>query len=300
MGAADAVPGISGGTVALVLGIYRRLVDAVSQVNLTALKQIKERQWQTLAKRFDIWFLIWLLAGIGCGLLVFVTILHELIGEANHPATTKPFVYAVFFGAIIASGFLVAKMVRPKSIEHTFMCVGLAILGAAFAYWLTSLRAVEAFESAPNPIVSFALGAIAICAMILPGISGSYLLLVLGAYQYFSGIPKALLKGHLVWPDLFAFACFALGCVSGLLTFSKFLKWLLHRYEAATLSVMGGFMIGAVYKLWPWQPDNVESPYQYETPICYGLMIFAAILVLVVDRLARPDLDEQLADESSP
>lgn len=300
MGAADAVPGISGGTVALVLGIYRRLVDAVSQVNVEAFRLIMKRQWRTLAERFDFWFLLVLLCGIACGLLTFVVILHELIGEADHPASTRPFVYAVFFGAIVASGFLVAKMVRTTSTGHLILCSLGAIAGAAFAWWLTGLPALKAFESAPNPIVSFLLGAIAICAMILPGISGSYLLLVFGAYHYFSGVPKALAKGQIVLGDLFAFACFALGCLVGLLSFSKVLKWLLHQHEAITLSIMGGFMIGALRKLWPWQGDEVETPFANEAAICFGLMVLAAIVVLVIDYLARPNLDEEIeADHSS-
>ncbi|PQO30736.1 DUF368 domain-containing protein [Blastopirellula marina] len=300
MGAADAVPGISGGTVALVLGIYRRLVDAVSQVNVEAFRLLMKRQWRTLAERFDFWFLLVLLCGIACGLLTFVVVLHELIGEADHPASTRPFVYAVFFGAIVASGFLVAKMVRAVSTGHLILCTLGSVGGAAFAWWLTGLPALEAFDSAPNPIVSFLLGSIAICAMILPGISGSYLLLVFGAYHYFSGVPKALAKGEIVLGDLFAFACFALGCLVGLLSFSKVLKWLLHQHEALTLSIMGGFMIGALRKLWPWQGDEVETPFANEAPICFGLMVLAAIVVLVIDYLARPNLDEEIeADHSS-
>lgn len=294
MGAADAVPGISGGTVALVLGIYRRLVDAVSQVSVDAFRLLIKRQWKALAERFDFWFLLLLLAGIACGLLTFVVVLHELIGEADHPASTRPFVYAVFFGAIVASGYLVAKMVRPSNTRHAILCGLLGIGGAAFAWWLTGLPALEAFDSAPNPIVSFLLGSIAICAMILPGISGSYLLLVFGAYHYFSGVPKALAKGEIVLGDLFAFACFALGCLVGLLSFSKLLKWLLHQHEAVTLSVMGGFMIGALRKLWPWQGDEVEAPFANEAVICFALMVAAAVAVLVIDYLARPDVEEQI------
>ncbi len=300
MGAADAVPGISGGTVALVLGIYRRLVDAVSQVNVDAFRLLLKRQWQALAGRFDFWFLLALLGGIVCGLLTFVVILHELIGEADHPAATRPFVYAVFFGAIVASGVLVAKMVKPSSGGHGFLCVISAMIGGSFAYWLTGLPALEAFDSAPNPIVSFLLGSLAICAMILPGISGSYLLLVFGAYHYFSGVPKALAKGEIVLGDLFAFACFAVGCLVGLLSFSKLLKWLLHRHEAITLSVMGGFMIGALRKLWPWQGDEVEPAYTNEAVICFALMIVAAIIVLAIDYIARPNVEEQIdADHSN-
>ncbi|MEW4563231.1 DUF368 domain-containing protein [Bremerella sp. JC770] len=300
MGAADAVPGISGGTVALVLGIYRRLVDAVSQVNVEAFQLLVKRQWKTLAERFDLWFLLVLLGGIVCGLLTFVVVLHELIGEADHPASTRPLVYAVFFGAIVASGYLVAKMVRPANTGHAILCVILGVGGAVFAWWLTGLPALQAFEEAPNPIVSFLLGAIAICAMILPGISGSYLLLVFGAYHYFSGVPKALVKGEIVLGDLFVFACFAIGCLFGLLSFSKLLKWLLHQHEAVTLAVMGGFMIGALRKLWPWQGDEVETPLANEAAICVGLMVVAAIVVLVIDYLARPNVEEQIeADHSN-
>lgn len=295
MGAADAVPGISGGTVALVLGIYRRLVDAISQVNVEAFTLLRKRQWKTLAERFDLWFLLALGGGIVCGLLTFVVLLHELIGEPDHPARTQPLVYATFFGAIAASGYLVTRMIHPKNTQHAILCIVLAVAGGAFAYWLTGLPAFDEFTTAPNPIISFLLGAIAICAMILPGISGSYLLLVFGAYHYFSGVPKALAKGQLVMGDLFAFACFAIGCLVGLLSFSKLLKWLLHQHEAITLSLMGGFMIGALRKLWPWQPDApVENPIPNETAICFTLMIVAAIVVVAVDFIARPKAEDPL------
>lgn len=294
MGAADAVPGISGGTVALVLGIYRRLVDAISQVNGEAFSLVRRRQWRTLVEKFDLWFLLTLLAGIACGLLTFVVVLRELIGEADHPAWTRPFVYAVFFGAIAASGYLVTRMIHPRNVAHGFLCLSLAIVGVGIGYWLTSLPMLHEFSTAPNPLVSMLLGAIAICAMILPGISGSYLLLVFGAYHYFSGIPKALAKGQLVPADLFAFGCFAIGCVVGLLSFSKLLKWLLHKHEAFTLSLMGGFMIGALQKLWPWQGNEVEPPISEEAPICFALMFVAAVAVIAIDFLARPKAEDPL------
>ncbi|RCS47626.1 DUF368 domain-containing protein [Bremerella cremea] len=295
MGAADAVPGISGGTVALVLGIYRRLVDAISQVNGQTFHLLRKRDWKALAERFDIWFLLALLAGVACGILTFVTILHDLIGEPDHPARTKPLVYATFFGAIAGSGYLVTRMIHPKNRQHLVLCIVLAIVGGGFAYWLTSLPALNDFTTAPNPLVSFLLGAIAICAMILPGISGSYLLLILGAYHYFSGIPKAMAKGQLVMEDVFAFACFALGCLFGLLSFSKFLKWLLHQHEAATLSLMGGFMIGALKKLWPWDESApVENPYPHETISCFALMVLAAAVVIAIDYIARPKAADPL------
>ena len=292
IGAADAVPGISGGTVALVLGIYRRLVEAISQVNLEAFRLLRERQWRSLAQRFDAGFLAMLLAGIICGFLAFVSIMHELIGEADHPAPTRPFVYAIFFGAITGSSYLVARMIHPTSRRHTQLCVAGAIVGALVAWWLTGLPALEAFSTAPNPVVSFLLGAIAITAMILPGISGSYLLLIFGAYHYYSGIPKDLAKGHIIWVDMLASASFALGCLIGLLSFSKILKWLLREHEAITLSVMGGFMIGALGKLWPWQGNEIEPPLSYEPVLCIFLMIAAAFTVIVIDLIARPKVKQ--------
>lgn len=292
IGAADAVPGISGGTVALILGIYRRLVEAISQVNLEAFRLLRERQWRSLAQRFDAGFLAMLLAGILCGLLTFISIMHELIGEPDHPAATRPFVYAIFFGAIAGSSYLVARMIHTTGRRHTQVCIAGAMVGALFAWWLTGLPALEAFSTAPNPLVSFLLGAIAISAMILPGISGSYLLLIFGAYHYYSGIPKNLAKGHIFWPDIWTAACFAVGCLVGLLTFSKILKWLLREHEAITLAVMGGFMIGALRKLWPWQGDEIEPPLSYEPALCILLMIAAAITVIVIDLIARPKIKE--------
>ncbi len=287
MGAADAVPGISGGTVALILGIYRRLVSAISQVNRQTLQMLLRREWSQLAETFDLRFLAILLGGIVCGLLTFVVVLHELIGEPERPAVTRPFVYAVFFGAIAGSGVVVGRMVRPANRQHAGVCAAAAIAGAWFAWWLTGLPALDEFSSAPNPLLSFLLGVIAISAMILPGLSGSYLLLIFGAYHYYSGIPKVLGRGEITVPDLAACVCFVAGCVVGILTFSKFLRWLLLRYEAMTLAVMGGFMIGALRKLWPWQGDEVEPPVPYESIFCVLLMVAAAALVLGVDYWTR-------------
>ncbi|MEX1039695.1 MAG: DUF368 domain-containing protein, partial [Pirellulaceae bacterium] len=253
MGAADAVPGVSGGTVALIMGVYRRLVTAISQVNLEAWEELRRRDWPGLAKRFDLRFLLTLGSGIAVGLLTFLTLLHELIGPAEDPAPTRPYVYALFFGAICGSTVLVARLAQPASTSQATRFGLLGAAGAALAYGLTELEQLDAFSSAPHPLFSFLLGAVAISAMILPGLSGSYLLLIFGAYTYFSGIPKAIRKGELVPEDVVAFGLFALGCLVGLLSFAKVLRWLLKHYEGATMAVMGGFMLGAVKQVWPWQ-----------------------------------------------
>jgi len=296
MGAADAVPGISGGTVALILGIYQRLINAISRVGKEAVVLLKTRRWKSLAEFLDLKFLVCLAPGILSGLLVFVVLLHELIGEPDHPAWTRPFIYAIFFGAIAGSTYLVGKMVQFRNQGHAFACVALAVAGAIFAWWLTGLPALEGFTSAPNLMICFLLGSIAISAMILPGISGSYLLLVFGAYHYFSGIPKAILKGKLVFADLIAFAAFALGCLIGLLGFSRVLKWLLRKYHSATLAVMGGFMVGALRKLWPWQGDEVEPAQAMEFPICIVLIVASAVAILAIDHFARPVTTDGIKD----
>lgn len=286
MGAADAVPGVSGGTVALIMGVYRRLVTAISQVNLEAWAELRRGNWSGLAKRFDLRFLLTLGIGIAVGLLTFLTLLHELIGPAEEPAATRPYVYALFFGAICGSTLLVARLVKPTGAGQSTRFGLLGAAGAACAFWLTEQDQLDAFSSAPHPLFSFLLGAVAISAMILPGLSGSYLLLIFGAYTYFSGIPKAILKGQLVPEDLVAFCLFALGCLVGLLSFSKVLRWLLTHHDGATMAVMGGFMLGAVKQVWPWEDQRWGST-PIETIACLGLILLAAAGVLLVDWLVR-------------
>jgi len=286
MGAADAVPGVSGGTVALIMGVYRRLVTAISQVNLESLSELRQGNWSGLAKRFDLRFLLTLGLGIVIGLLTFLTLLHELIGPADDPASTRPYVFALFFGAICGSVLIVARLAKPVSTSQATLFGLLSVVAAAFAYYLTKLEALDAFSTAPHPLASFLLGAVAISAMILPGLSGSYLLLIFGAYTYFSGIPKAILKGQLVPEDVVAFGLFALGCLVGLLSFAKVLRWLLKHHEGATMAVMGGFMLGAVRQVWPWQ-DQRWGPTQAETITCLGLILLAAAGVLLIDWLVR-------------
>jgi putative membrane protein len=238
MGAADAVPGVSGGTVALVMGVYRRLVTAISQVSLEALGELRQGDWRGLAERFDLRFLVTLAIGIAIGLLTFVMLLHELIGTPDAPAATRPYVYALFFGAICGSSYLVAKLTKPTSPGQAALYGLLGAAGAGFAFWLTGLDQLTPISTAPNLLFAFLLGAVAISAMILPGISGSYLLLIFGAYSYFSGIPKAILKGQLVTQDVLDLADYAVLCLEGLLSYAKELRWLLIRHEGPTMTMM--------------------------------------------------------------
>ncbi|PHS10137.1 MAG: hypothetical protein COA78_11575 [Blastopirellula sp.] len=287
MGAADAVPGVSGGTVALVLGIYNRLVTAISHVDRQLFRHIKKREWAEVAKRLDLKFVIPLGMGIAVGLLVFVMAIHELI-EDDQPA--RPYVFALFFGAIIGSSYLVARLVKEKSSSGKIIALlGLGILGACFAFWITSFEEPKHIDSAHNLGFLFICGTIAISAMILPGISGSYLLIIFGVFNYLSGIPKALLKGQAdpegLSDDLLAFAVFAVGCLVGLLCFSKVLRWLLKHYEPQTMAIMCGFMIGAIRKLWPWEKTAPDST--SEVIGCIVIIIIATVGVIGIDLVVR-------------
>ncbi|TWT38766.1 DUF368 domain-containing protein [Blastopirellula retiformator] len=293
MGAADAIPGVSGGTVALVLGIYRRLVAAISHFDAQSVKLLFARKWRELARRTDLFFLIALGGGILFGLGTFILLIHELI-EPESPA--RPYTYAVFFGAIVASSWLVMKLIDPPTKRSQAICWALGLLGAAIAFALTGPQVFPDVHEAPPLWFTFVCGMIAICAMILPGISGSYLLLILGMYHFLSGIPKALLKGEAVSADVVQFAVFAVGCVIGILSFSKVLRWLLHCYEPQTMALMCGFMIGALRALWPWRDEAafLGLPSIGGLLGCVALAILAAVAVCGADYLtgANNKIDE--------
>lgn len=281
MGAADAIPGVSGGTVALVLGIYRRLVAAISHFDVISIKLLLKREWRALAQRIDLFFLLALGGGIALGLVMFILLIHELIEPES---TARPYTYAVFLGTIAASSWLVMKLIQPSK-SSLAICWALGISGVVVAYLLTGPQVFPDVEQAPNLVFTFCCGMVAISAMILPGISGSYLLLILGMYRYLSGIPKAILKGTVVGSDLLQFAVFAIGCAVGLIMFSKFLRWLLHRYEPQTMALMCGFMIGAMRSLWPWREgDAFIGPASTGQLIgCVALAILAAVVVCGAD-----------------
>lgn len=244
MGAADIVPGVSGGTVALILGIYQRLVTAVSRVDSTLLAQLAARQWRAAAEYLDLRFLLALGLGIGAGIVGLAHLMHELL--TNHREPT----YAAFFGLILASSLFVGRMCRPRNGGMAALCLLLGVGGATIAWWIVSQ---DAFEARHGLLYTFASGCIGICAMILPGVSGSYLLLLLDMYEKITGIIKDIPKLQATASDWLTLVVFASGCLIGILLFSKALKWLLMRFEPQTMAVLCGFMIGSLWKVWPFQ-----------------------------------------------
>lgn len=237
MGAADVVPGVSGGTIAFITGIYTRLLNAIQSINIQACKllfdpSLKGSNVKAVWQHIDGNFLLAVFAGLITSALSLAKIITYLIEQ--YPIL----VWSFFFGLIIASFMHIAKQVNKWSVKTISSC----LLGAIIAYVITAISPAEADPQWWFYTVS---GAIAICAMILPGISGSFILLLLGMY------------GHVLTAinDL-AFdlvGLFITGCIMGLMVFSRVLTWLLARFHQLTFALLAGFLLGSLNLLWPWK-----------------------------------------------
>ena len=232
MGAADVVPGVSGGTIAFITGIYEELIETISGVNLSLLKTLKKEGLKAFWTQLNGNFIVALFTGI----LISVASLAKLISYLldNHSIL----VWSFFFGLVTASIHLVGKQVKKWNITT----ITSFIIGSAIAFWITILPPMQQADASWYIFLS---GAIAICAMILPGISGSFILLLLGSYSTIINAIKSF--------DLVKISIFALGCLIGLLSFSKLLKWMFHKFEDITIAVLTGFLLGSLNKLWPWK-----------------------------------------------
>ncbi len=232
MGAADVVPGVSGGTIAFISGIYEELIGSIKSVDIEAIKllfSLKLREfWQKINGNF--------LLAVFCGIAVSMLSLAKVMGYLlnNHPIM----IWSFFFGLIIASAILVFKEVK----NFNLLSAASIVVGIVIAYFITVLSPAET----PNDWWFILLcGAVAICAMILPGISGSFILLLMGKYLYILTALSNL--------DIAIIALFMSGAVIGIVSFSHILSWLLKNFHTATVSLLTGFMIGSLNKVWPWK-----------------------------------------------
>ncbi len=232
MGGADVIPGVSGGTIALITGIYEELINSIKSVDGTLVQFLLKFRIKAVWERINGAFLLNVLLGILISIFSLARLITYLLDE--HPIQ----VWSFFFGLILVSVFYVSPS-KMKGSDY----VGF-ILGAFIAYAITSFVPGETTESLWFVFMS---GAIAICAMILPGISGSFILLLLGKYDYVLGAVKDL--------NLGVIAVFGLGCLVGIISFSKLIHWLLQHYKPVTMSVLAGFMLGSLNKIWPWKID---------------------------------------------
>ncbi|WP_300427727.1 DUF368 domain-containing protein [uncultured Thalassolituus sp.] len=288
MGAADVVPGVSGGTIAFITGIYGRLLDAISGVSPALLTTLRREGFTAAWKQLDGTFLLTLGSGILVAIASLAKVIHYLL--MHHPIA----LWAFFFGLIIASCWHIGRTIQ----QWRWQELAAIALGTVVAGWISMASPTEIEASLP---VVFVAGSIAICAMILPGISGSFMLLLMGLY----GPVMAAIKGL----DLPLLGTFAAGALLGLLLFSRLLSWLLHHFESVVLALLTGFMVGSLVKVWPWKETLLtrinskgeEVPFIQSNVLplmdvslwwALGLMFAGAILVLGMERLTtKKDTD---------
>jgi putative membrane protein len=280
MGSADVVPGVSGGTIALIVGIYERLVSAIAAFDARLVSLVLARQWKEALDHVDFRFL----AALGTGIAFAIVSLAKLITWLilNKPIPTWSF----FFGLILASAVLVYRQIERWRAGE----IAAALAGAAFAFWISGLLPAEAPHT---PLALFLSGSVAICAMILPGISGSFILVLLGQYLFVLDAIHERKLGTLI--------VFAAGCGTGLIAFTKLLKVLLRDWHAQTMAFLCGLMLGSLRKIWPFK---IEAPGQellkakhrirtnflpdaFDETVIWAIALTAAgvALVFLVDRL---------------
>lgn len=262
MGAADVVPGVSGGTIAFIVGIYDELINSIKSINAHSLKLLFTGKIVSFWKAINGSFLFSILLGIGISVFSLAKLITWLL-EA-HPIM----VWAFFFGLVLASTWFVSKDIKEWNVKT----IASFIVGAAVAYYITVATPAE---TPTNLLFIFLCGAIAICAMILPGISGSFILVLLGKYFYIMDAVKELKIGTLL--------VFAAGALIGITSFSRVLSFALARFRNSTLALLTGFMLGSLNKVWPWKEKiMVDGGFELEKNIMPNAFLAEAIVLAII------------------
>ena len=285
MGTADIVPGVSGGTIAFITGIYETLLTAIASINSRLVLQVLRLNLKQALAGLHLRFLVTLVCGIALAVISTSHLMHYLLTE--HAVQT----WSVFFGLITASILVVAH-----SINKRFTTFPALILGAILAYGITGLIPLYTPE---EPWFIFFSGMIAICAMILPGLSGSFILLILGKYAFIT----AALRNPVNPDNLEIILIFITGCLVGILGFSRILRYGLARWHDYTLALLTGIMLGSMRKVWPWKitlesqiirgkehvlrEENVWPLLDFEFGIALLLMLTGFTLVMLLDKISR-------------
>lgn len=289
MGAADVVPGVSGGTIAFITGIYDTLLESIRRINPQLISVIKQHGIKAAFEHINGLFLIALFSGILTSIATLAKLISWLL--ETHPIP----LWSFFFGLILVSVFHMLKQIEKRSLSRMIAL----LLGVIFAYSITILQPLQLDPTSANIVLA---GAIAISAMILPGISGSFILLLIGMYAPILGAVKSM--------DITPLALFASGCVIGLLSLSHVLTWLLKHLRDLTLTFLTGLMVGTLPKIWPWKEtlswrtnssgeqvpllERNLSPFDFEAitsqpaqlTIAVILMLSAIVLVLALEKFA--------------
>ena len=238
MGAADVVPGVSGGTIAFISGIYEELIETINKISFNTFKILRKEGLKSAWQSINGNFLLSLFIGMLISILSLARAVKWLL--ENKPIL----VWAFFFGLVLASVIFIAKQIKKWNVLIILMLV----IGSFLGYYITILPPMS--TTASSSLFLFLAGSLAICAMILPGISGGFILLLLGAYK------PALDALH--DKDFKTIFLLGAGAIVGLLTFSRLLKWMFDRYKNATLAILTGFVVGSLNKVWPWK-EVLES-----------------------------------------
>ena len=293
MGAANVIPGVSGGTIALITGVFERLINAIKSFNLQAIRLLFKGEIKELINYIDLYFLLAVFFGMVTSVLTIARLLEFLF--KNYPV----FVWAFFFGLILASVYYVGKTVSKWS----FSSVASFILGTAIAIAITSLNHATENDSFIYLIIC---GIVAICSMILPGLSGSFILILMGNYQLVMIHAVTNLETSILIPVI-------IGAVIGLIAFSHILSWVYKKYKDQTISILTGFILGSLGVLWPWQKeyyllDNlgeyilkngekvvagttkyVPESFNYEVIIAFSLVVIGFISIYLIEKFASKE-----------
>lgn len=315
MGAADVVPGVSGGTMAFITNIYETLIQSLNNVDWTAIKMLFKGQIQSLINRINGFFLLTILFGVLTSVFTLAKLVLFLLN--NYPIL----IWSFFMGLILASAWVVAQRIKTWNYAILFWI----IIGGLVAYFITETGVIEM----PNSGIFILLaGIVSIMAMILPGISGSFLLVIMDKYKLIisamssigefvrTGIP-AMVNGkwaafQAAWSnmDLMTLVFFYTGTLTGLLTFAKVLHWLFRKYHDITVAVLTGFLIGSLNKVWPWkitveyytdrhgekkpldQENVLPSSFDTEVFLALGLIALGFLIVFFLEKSSKPKLSE--------
>ncbi|RBA28031.1 DUF368 domain-containing protein [Flavobacterium tibetense] len=246
MGAADVVPGVSGGTIAFISGIYQELIDSINKFDLKTILSVRKNGIKATWAALNGNFLLALISGIFISILTFSKVITFLLD--NHPIL----VWSFFFGLVLASILLIWKQITHWKYYSLFAL----LLGTFVSYYITIAKPVASPDSLPYLFLS---GFVAIIAMILPGVSGAFILLLMGSYQTVIGTINQFREGiasfnmEILGQAMIKLMTFAVGAILGLKLFSKILHWMFAHHKNTTLAVLIGFMIGSLNKIWPWK-----------------------------------------------
>ena len=257
MGAADVIPGVSGGTIAFIMGIYDEFVGSLASINAEALRLLFKGRFAAFWKHINGSFLLSLVIGIGISIIALAGLMQMLLSD--FPIQT----WAFFFGLIVASSLFIIRGISGWKLREGLLLVFGILLGAVIC-------TLSPTQTPDGLWFIFLSGALAICAMILPGISGSFILLILGKYEYVLGAISGLVAGVDPGRNLLILGVFGLGAIIGILAFSRFLHWLLARWQKETMIVLAGFIIGSLVKIWPWSNSEAIVLSQFPELASFG------------------------------